>query len=552
MEKIWVKQYESSVPAEIDVHPYSSLVASFDDYTARFADYNAFSNYGVKLTFTELASRVKALGAFFQQEWGVKKGDRIAIMMPNLLQYPVALFAALSVGAVVVNINPLYTARELSHTLKDSGTRVIVICANFAKTLSEVIGQSSVEHVLLTELGDSLGMKGKVMNFVVKHIKKMVPKFSLHQVVKFNRALQRGATLELKKPKIDLDDMAFLQYTGGTTGPSKGAILTHGNLLANASQFRSWVKSIVEPGVDIAITPLPLYHIFSLTVCCLSYIGLGAECLLVTNPRDIDGFIKILKSTSGSFFVGINTLYNALASHPKAKEIDFSRFKFCGSGGMSTQHAVSEKWYNLSGFHIIEGYGLTETSPVLTFSPMYVKAFSGSCGLPLPNTELSIRDENGVEQAIGQKGEIWARGPQVMQGYWQRPDATAEVLSEDGWFKTGDIGLIDKQGWLYIVDRKKDMIIVSGFNVYPNEIEQVLMEHEGVMEVAVIGVPSEKTGEAVKAFVVRNDPGLTEKELVTYCRKHLTAYKVPKLYEFRDELPKSPIGKVLRRMLKEE
>ncbi len=551
MEKIWTKHYEKTVDETINVAPFNSLIESFHSYTQRFADFNAFSNFGVKLTYRDLAQQVKQLAAYMQNEFQIKKGDRVAIMMPNLLQYPVALFAVLSLGGIVVNVNPLYTGRELEHTLKDSGAVAIVICKNFASTLESVISRSQVKNVLITGLGDRLGFKGKIINFVVKYVKKMVPKFNLPQAVDFNRALSAGAKLPYAEVASSLSDVAFLQYTGGTTGPSKGAMLSHGNMLANATQFRTWIGSVVEAGVDVAVTPLPLYHIFSLTVCCLSYIGLGAECMLITNPRDIPGFIKILKENPGTFFVGINTLYNALVNHPDAKDIDTSKLKFCGSGGMSTQHAVSEKWFALTGKHIIEGYGLTETSPVLTFSPMYVKDFSGSCGLPLPNTEISIRDGDGNELTTGQKGEVWARGPQVMQGYWQRPEATKEVITEDGWFKTGDIGLMDKEGWLYLVDRKKDMIIVSGFNVYPNEIEDVLVEHEGVLEAAVIGVPSEKTGEAVKAFIVKNDPGLTEQDLENYCRKSLTAYKVPKIIEFRDELPKSNVGKVLRRMLRD-
>jgi long-chain acyl-CoA synthetase len=534
------------------VHPFDSLVESFNDFCKKYTDLTAFSNFGVTLSYSELYQKVQQLAAYFQSECQVKKGDRVAIMMPNLLQYPIAIYAALTVGAVVVNVNPLYTSRELKHTLKDSGAKTLVICKNFAHTFEEIAESSSVEHVILTGLGDLLGLKGRIINLVVKYIKKMVPKYHLPSSISFKQALRIGEHKSLEPVELTVEDLAFLQYTGGTTGPSKGAELTHGNLLANANQFREWIKSIVVTGEDVAVTPLPLYHIFSLTVCCISYIGLGAECMLITNPRDIPGFIKILKNRMGSFIVGINTLYNALAMHPDIHEVDFSNLKFCGSGGMATQHAVDKKWFDITGKHIIEGYGLTETSPVVTFSPVTVEEFSGSIGLPLPNTDVSIRDAEGSELPIGQKGELWVKGPQVMRGYWNRPEETQKAITEDGWLKTGDIALMDKQGWLYIVDRQKDMVIVSGFNVYPNEVEGILAEHEGVAEVAVIGVPSDKTGEAVKAFVVKSDPGLRVEDLIAYCRKHMTAYKVPKLIDFRDELPKSNVGKVLRRALRDE
>jgi long-chain acyl-CoA synthetase len=551
MDRVWHKLYEEGVPASVDVAPFDSLVASFNDFCSKFEDKVAFSNFEVKLSYRELYAQVQKLAAYMQSELGVKKGDRVAIMMPNLLQYPIAIYAALTLGAIVVNINPLYTARELKHALQDSGARVIFICENFAKTLADIIDEVSLEGVVVTALGDLLGFKGKVINFVVKYIKKMVPAYHINGAVKFNDVLKQGEHCQLNEVPLCLEDLAFLQYTGGTTGPSKGAELTHGNLLANANQFRAWIKSIVVSGEDVAVTPLPLYHIFSLTVCCLAYIGLGAECMLITNPRDIDGFIKILRKRMGTFFVGINTLYNALALHPDLPKVDFSKLKFCGSGGMSTQHAVDQKWFEVTGRHIIEGYGLTETSPVVTFSPTYVSEFSGSIGIPLPNTDVIICDEEGNALPVGQKGELCVKGPQVMRGYWQRPEATQEVMTADGWFKTGDVGLMDKQGWIYLVDRKKDMIIVSGFNVYPNELEKILVEHEGVAEAAVIGVPSEKTGEAVKAFVVKSDPGLTKDDVIAFCRKNMTAYKVPKIIEFIDDLPKTNVGKVLRRALRD-
>jgi long-chain acyl-CoA synthetase len=550
MERIWHKLYEKGVPTSVDVAPFNSLVESFNDFCSRYTNNVAFSNFGVKLSYTELHQQVQQLAAYMQSELGIKKGDRIAIMMPNLLQYPISIYAALTIGAIVVNINPLYTSRELKHALDDSGASLIIICENFAKTLEKVIPDVSLKHVLVTGIGDRLGFKGKIMNFVIKHIKKMIPAYDISNAIRFNNALTHGLKYDLHKIPLSLDDLAFLQYTGGTTGPSKGAELTHANLIANANQFRAWIKSIVVPGEDVAVTPLPLYHIFSLTVCCLAYVGLGAECMLITNPRDINGFVKILKKQMGTFFVGINTLYNALAMHPEFKKVDFSKLKFCGSGGMASQQAVDKKWHAITGKHIIEGYGLTETSPVVTFSPMTVTDFSGSIGLPLPNTDVSVRDDDGVEVAIGQKGELWVKGPQVMRGYWNRPDETQKVFT-DGWFKTGDIAIMDKQGWFYIVDRKKDMVIVSGFNVYPNEIESVLVEHEGVSEAAVIGVESTKTGEAVKAFVVASDPGLSSQDLLAYCRKNMTAYKVPKIIEFTDSLPKTNVGKVLRRALRE-
>ncbi len=414
-----------------------------------------------------------------------------------------------------------------------------------------MIDETQIKHVITTEIGDRLGFKGKIINFVLRHVKKQVPAFNLPGSITFNQAMAKADAASVEESDLDESDIAFLQYTGGTTGPSKGAVLTHGNMVANASQLRRWVKSIVVAGEDVVVTPLPLYHIFSLTVCCIAFIGLGAECMLITNPRDIPGFIKLLKSDCGTIFVGINTLYNALAENPKIKEVDFSRLKYSASGGMATQHAVNDKWEALTGTCVVEGYGLTETSPVVTLGPSNINRFTGSSGLPMPNTDLSIRDSEGNALPQGEEGEVWVKGPQVMQGYWQKPEETAHVLTDDGWFKSGDIGRIDEKGFLFIVDRKKDMILVSGFNVYPNEIEDVLVSHEGVVEAAVVGVPSDKTGEAVKAFVVSSDPSLTAEALQTYARQNLTGYKVPKLYEFKTELPKTNVGKVLRRALRE-
>lgn len=552
MEKIWVKHYESGVAEMLDVKPFPSLQHSFKHFSDKFADNTAFSNFDVKLTYGELRNRSAELAAYMQNEMGIKKGDSVAIMMPNLLQYPITLFACVQLGAIIVNVNPLFTARELKHQLKDSGAKAIVICANFAHTLEAVVADSALEHIVLTELGDCLpGLKGRLINFVVKHVKKMVPKFHLSNTVSFNEALKRGADLSLAPVETCLEDIACLQYTGGTTGPAKGAVLTHGNLVANANQFRAWGRTVIVGGKDVIITPLPMYHIFSLTVCCLAMMGLGAESLLITNPRDIPGFIKILKKSRGTIFVGINTLYNALFNHPKIGEVDFSGLKISIGGGMATQKVVSDQWKRITGTPILEGYGLTETSPIVSACSMAEQEFTGSVGYPLPNTEVSIRDDDGEEVPMGHDGEIWVRGPQVMAGYWHRPEETAHVLRADGWLLTGDIGRFDEGGHLYIVDRKKDMVIVSGFNVYPNEVESVLVEHEAITQAAIIGVPSEQTGEAVKAFVVSSNPELTEEEIIAHCRQSLTAYKVPKLYEFREELPTTPVGKVLRRKLRD-
>ena len=551
MERVWHQSYDSGIPPEINVTPFESLVHSMLHFTQKFSDQVAFSNFDVPMTYAELAQRSKDLAAYMQTHFNIQKGDRVAIMMPNLLQYPVTVYAVLSLGAVVVNINPLYTPRELKHALHDSGAKAIFICDNFAKTLQEVIQDVNLEHVVLTGLGDFLGFKGKVINFVVKYIKKMVPPHQIPGALRLSNIMRTAQHLSFNPVKLSLDDLAFLQYTGGTTGPSKGAELTHRNIMANANQFRVWAKSIMRIGEEVFVTPLPMYHIFSLTVGCFALLGIGAECMMITNPRDIDGFVKILGKRMGTVFVGINTLFNALAMHPGMKKVDFSPLRFSASGGMATQHAVDEKWHALTGTHIIEGYGLTETSPVVSFSPCSVKKFSGSVGFPLPNTDVKVVDREGNALPFGEKGEIWVKGPQVMRGYWQRPDETAHALTADGWFKTGDIALQDEEGWIYLVDRKKDMVIVSGFNVYPNEIEKVLVEHEGVSEAAVIGVPCEKTGEAVKAFIVKTDPGLEASDIINFCKKHMTNYKVPKQIEFIDELPKSNVGKLLRRELRQ-
>ena len=550
MDNFWVKHYQDGVPESVDVDVYASMVESFEKYTAKFSNFTAFSNFGKKLTYRELDRLTQQVASYFQSQ-GLKKGDRIALMMPNLLQYPVCLFGALRAGLAIVNVNPLYTARELRHQLQDSGAKAIVICANFAKTLEKAISDTEIKHVVVTELGDMLGLKGKLINCVVKYIKKMVPAFSLPQAVTFADVLSIGAQQSLQSVTIGPDDIAFLQYTGGTTGPSKGAVLTHKNILANAAQLRSWVAPVIEAGKDIVVTPLPLYHIFSLLVCCISFLGLGCECLLVTNPRDMNLFVKILKKAKGTMFVGINTLYNALFHHPKINEVDFSKMKLSVSGGMATQKDVDEKWFKLTGTHILQGYGLTETSPVISINPLNITHFNGSSGLPVPSTDVEIHDDEGNSVPLGEEGEICIKGPQVMQGYWHNEDETASVFDDNGWLLTGDIGRFDEAGFLYIVDRKKDMILVSGFNVYPNEIEDVLMMHPGVKEAAAIGVPSERTGEKIKVFIVKENDHVTQEELLSFCRENLTGYKVPKVFEFRDELPTSNIGKVLRRELKD-
>ncbi len=551
MEKPWLKSYQPGVPSLIDLSQYSSLPDFLEQTFQKFATKPAFHCMGKTLSYAEIDRMSQQFACYLQNELKLSRGDRVAIMMPNLLQYPIALFGALRAGMIVVNCNPLYTPRELEHQLKDSGAKVIVIVANFAKTLETALQKTDVKHVIITEIGDLLGFPKKyIVNAVIKYVKKMVPEYDIQNVISFVDAIHQGKHTSLSKPMLKLDDVAFLQYTGGTTGVSKGAILTHGNIMANMLQAKAWIQFLVRDGEEIIITPLPLYHIFSLTANCLIFNSVGALNVLITNPRDIPGFVKELSKWKFSAITGVNTLFNALVNNEEFAKIDFSKLKVALGGGMAVQRAVAEKWKTITKVPLIEAYGLTETSPAACINPMNLKDYNGFIGLPLPSTEVSILDDDGKEVDHGQTGEICIRGPQVMKGYWQRPDETAKVMTADGFFRTGDIGYMNDEGYFKIVDRKKDMILVSGFNVYPNEIEDVAVMNPKVLEAAAIAVPDEKSGEAPKLFVVKKDASLTEKELLDFCKKNLTGYKVPKYVEFRSELPKSNVGKILRKELR--
>jgi long-chain acyl-CoA synthetase len=555
MERVWLKQYPAGVPADIDVTQYTSLVELLEESFAKFSDRKAFICMDKSITYRDLDQMSLALAAYLQGK-GLQQGARVALMMPNVLQYPVATAAALRAGFAVVNVNPLYTPRELEHQLKDSGAEAIVVLENFATTVQQVLPKTAVKHVIIGSMGDMLGLKGMLVNLVVRRVKKMVPPYSIPGSVLFNDAVAAGRNMKFKKPKIVPDDVAFLQYTGGTTGVSKGATLLHRNILANVLQNDAWLQPAlaVPPHVDqlFIVCALPLYHIFALTVCFLLAVRAGGVNLLIPNPRDMAGFIKELIKYQVNSFPAVNTLYNGLLHHPDFKKIDFSKLKISNGGGMAVQRPVAEQWEKLTGCKIVEGYGLSETSPALTCNPPTATDFSGSIGVPMPSTYLSIRDDDGNEVPFGQPGEICAKGPQVMPGYWNRPDETAKVMTADGYFRTGDIGVMTPDGFTKIVDRKKDMILVSGFNVYPNEIEEVIAGHPGVLECAVIGVADERSGEAVKAFVVRKDPSLTAEDVIKYCQGQMTNYKVPKQIEFRTDLPKTNVGKILRRQLRDE
>ncbi len=553
MDKIWLASYPNGVSQTIDIGIYRSLGELFERSAAHFADSTAYVNMDRGMTYAELERLSRALAAYFQSELKLVPGARVALMMPNSLQYPVALFAVLRAGYAVVNCNPLYTSRELQHQLKDSGAEVIVIIENFAWVLAEVVASTRVKHVIVTKLGDLLGFpKGRLVNFVVKFVKKMVRPWHIPGAIGFPAALAKGAALELKPAEIGHDDVAFLQYTGGTTGIPKGAVLTHGNVLANVLQSLAWLKPFAKPGEEIIITALPLYHIFALTANCLTFLALGATNVLITNPRDIPAFVKELAKHRFTAITGVNTLYNALLNHPDFRKLDFSRLHLALGGGMALHETVAERWEQVTGQTLLEAYGLTEASPAVAINPLDHTERRGSIGLPVPSTEVSIRDDDERELPIGTPGELCVRGPQVMKGYWNRPKETAEVMTADGFLKTGDVAEIDEAGFLRVVDRKKDMILVSGFNVYPNEIEEIVSKHPGVLEVGAVGTPDAKTGEAIKVAVVKKDPNLTAEELIAHCRKSLTAYKVPHCIEFREELPKTNIGKVLRRALREE
>ena len=551
MEKLWLKSYEQGVSPEIDISQYSSISDVFRQSVEKFSDKPAFQNMGKTLTYAEVGKLATDFASYLQNVLKLPRGERVAIMMPNVLQYPIALFGILQAGLVAVNTNPLYTPRELEHQLKDSGATTIVVLENFANTLELVLPRTQIKHVIVASVGEMFGMiKGALMNFVIRKVKKMVPEYRIPNTVTFQTALKQGAANTFKPVELTRDDTALLQYTGGTTGLAKGAVLTHGNICANMLQAKEWIKNQLREGKETVIAALPLYHIFALTVNLMIFANAGSKIVLITNPRDMKGFIGELKKQQVNVFIGVNTLFNAMVNRPDFAEVDFSGLRLTLGGGMATQKAVAEKWKKITGTPIVEAYGLTEASPGVCCNPLNIEAYSSGIGLPVSSTEVELRDADGKEVPIGQPGELWVRGPQVMKGYWNRPEETAKAIDARGFLETGDIAVMDEKGWLKLVDRKKDLIVVSGFNVYPNEIEEVVAGNDKVLEVACIGVKSEKTGEAIKVFVVRKDPSLTKEELIDFCRKELTAYKVPKDIEFRDELPKSNVGKILRRELR--
>ncbi len=558
--RIWLSSYVKGVPADINSNQYPSLNAYFDECISKFRPRVAFVSVGTELTYDALDKKVQAFAGWLQSQ-GVKKGDRVAIMSPNLFQYPVCLFAILRIGAIVVNVNPLYTARELAHQLKDSGAETIVVMENFAKTLQDALPGTAVKRIVLTQIGDLLGdginLKGRALNFILRHVQKMVPAYSLPGAIWLRTALKQGAKVAVKPVQVKINDLAFLQYTGGTTGVAKGAMLTHGNVLANCLQTKAWADNQwSETEIETMLTPLPLYHIYSLTVNCLIFLGVGGRNVLIANPRDTKRVMMIIKNEKFSAISCVNTLFTSFLEDENFRKLDFSHLKLAMAGGTALQRAVAERWKEVTGNSIVEGYGLTECSPIVTMNPVDISkpmpTFTGSIGLPPPSTEVRLRHEDGHWVEIGEPGELCVRGPQVMQGYWNRPDETAKVIDKDGWLATGDIAVMDEKGFFKIVDRKKDMILVSGFNVYPNEVEDVIAMHDEVREVAVIGVPDAKSGEAVKAIIVPRDPNLTKEAILEHCRANLTGYKMPRHIEFRTtELPKSPVGKILRRELRD-
>ncbi len=554
MNPIWHQHYPPGVPTDIskEADAYPSLVALFEESCARFVRHSAYLSMGVSLSYGELDEASRCFAAWLQSI-GVRKGDRVALMMPNLLQYPVCLFGAWRAGAVVVNTNPLYTAAELEHQLADSGAQVIVVAENFAHTVQKALPNTSVKHIVVTGVGDMLGrLKGPITNFVVRKVKKLVPDWSLPQAHRFSQILISGSQCGYKRPALGPHDLACLQYTGGTTGVAKGAMLTHGNLVANVCQASAWVRPLVKDGEECIVTALPLYHIFALTANCLTFLKLGANNLLILNPRDIPALVKSLSSVKFTAITGVNTLFNALLNNPEFTKLDFSNLKVALGGGMAIQETVAQRWLKVTGTPLAQAYGLTETSPAVTINPLDRRDFTGSIGLPVPSTEVVIRDHSEENLGIGEIGEICVRGPQVTPGYWNRPEETEKAFDKDGFLRTGDIGLIDEQGYIYIKDRKKDMIVVSGFNVYPNEVEAIAVEHPDIVEAAAIGVPDEHSGEAVKLFVISRNPGLTQEQVIEHCRSKLTRYKCPKAVEFRDDLPRSNVGKILRRALRDE
>ncbi|NDY94807.1 AMP-binding protein [Wenzhouxiangella limi] len=551
-DKPWLSAYPDGVPAQIDLAEFSSIVDVIDSSCERFRDRVAYVNFGKELTYAQVDEYSRAFGARMQA-LGLKPGDRIAIMMPNVLQYPIAVFGALRAGLVVVNTNPLYTARELKHQLKDSGAKAIVIMENFANVLEAVIDDTDVEHVIITSVGEMIGFpKGTIMDFVLRRVKKMIPAYNLPNATRLSKVLAEGSRETLSPVKLTHDDLAFLQYTGGTTGVSKGAMLTHGNMVANMQQSSAWLGNDIEMGQEIIITALPLYHIFALTANCFVFLKFGGRNVFITNPRDMAGFVKELGKEKFTAITGVNTLFNGLLHAPGFSDLDFSHLKLTLGGGMAVQRAVAEKWKQTTGVTLVEAYGLTETSPAACINPMDLEDYNGAIGLPISSTECRVIDTEGNPVGVNETGELCVKGPQVMKGYWNRPDETAKVLDDEGWLKTGDMARMDENGYFYIVDRKKDMILVSGFNVYPNEVEDIVATHPKVLEVGAIGAPDEKSGEVVKVVVVRKDDSLSVKELRDYCRNELTGYKVPKYVEFVDELPKTNVGKILRRELRDQ
>jgi len=552
LERPWLQSYPNGVPAEIDVDEFHSVSAVFDASVAKYRDRPAYSSFGKVLTYGETDARVEQFAAYLLGELKLKKGDRVALMMPNCLQYPIATFGVLRAGLTVVNVNPLYTARELKHQLVDAGVTVLVVVDNFGDTVQQVIADTPVKHVITTGLGDLLGAKGVLVNFVLKYIRKMVPNYTLNGAVRFRHALKLGSRHTLPTVEIDHDDIAFLQYTGGTTGVAKGAMLTNRNLVANMQQASAWIGSSgIEPGREWIITALPLYHIFALTANGLVFMKFGGCNHLITNPRDMKGFVKELRSTRFTAITGVNTLFNGLLNTPGFDEVDFSSLKVTLGGGMAVQRSVAERWKKTTGVTLVEAYGLTETSPAACINPLDLAEYNGSIGLPIPSTDACIKDDDGNMLGTDQVGELCIRGPQVMKGYWQRPEDTAGAIDADGWLHTGDMARMDAQGFCYIVDRKKDMILVSGFNVYPNEVEDVIAMMPGVLEVAAVGVPDEKSGEIVKVVIVKKDPSLTAEQVKEHARANLTGYKHPRIVEFRKELPKTNVGKILRRELRD-
>ncbi|WP_297572831.1 AMP-binding protein [uncultured Deefgea sp.] len=552
MTKPWLASYQAGVPHSVNLNEFAAIPEVMQQSVLKYRDRPAFINMGKSITYGELEQLSVQFATYLQQTLKLPFGARIAVMMPNLLQYPVAIFGILRAGYVVVNVNPLYTPRELQHQLNDSGAETILILANFAHTLEKIIGNTAIKTTIVTELGDLLGFpKGFIVNNVVRYVKKMVPSYTLPGHTTFNKAIKKGQSNTLQAVPLNHDDIAFLQYTGGTTGVAKGAMLTHGNIVANMQQAHAWISPIVTEGQEMIVTALPLYHIFSLTANCMVFSKIGATNLLITNPRDIPDFIKTLGQYPVTCITGVNTLFNALLNNPDFAKLNFSTWKLALGGGMAVQHAVADKWQKATKVPLIEAYGLTETSPAAMMNPMNTMEFNGMIGLPIPMTDAVIRDDAGLEVPVGERGELFIRGPQVMKGYWQRPEDTADILGADGFLATGDIAVMKPSGFFQIVDRKKDMILVSGFNVYPNEVEDVVANHPGVLEVACIGVADEKTGEAIKLVIVKKDPNLTPEEIIAFCRGQLTNYKVPRIIAFTDSLPKSNVGKILRRELRD-